>query len=236
MLDNVSGLYVSEILRFSWDVFKKYFFKITAIALTVYFPFYLLKYLLLMNKDVLTYQFLDRTFQMFLNLFIDFIVSYCIIKLTYQVIIDETESIGYNSLFKQAFLNWSALFKINLMCTAIVFISSLIFVIPGIYFGVAYCLSIQVFVIRGVRGFEALQYSKNLLTGVWWRCFGIILLTALILTIPVIINMVLFYYLPDWAIILTDSILHVVLSYLTIVLTVYFIDLDKMNIRQSFKS
>jgi hypothetical protein len=52
----------------------------------------------------------------------------------------------------------------------------IVFVLPGIYFGVAFSLAVPVLLTEGLRGRRALGRSKALVKGYWWRVFGVVVL------------------------------------------------------------
>lgn len=58
------------------------------------------------------------------------------------------------------------------------------FVIPGIWLGVTWSFVPQAVVLDGRRGTSALRRSAELVAGSWWRVFGMLLLTSLVLVIP----------------------------------------------------
>jgi hypothetical protein len=56
----------------------------------------------------------------------------------------------------------------------------ILFVIPGIYVGVRLCVSIEALVVEGRRGTEALGRSWSLVGGHWWHAFFTLLVAALL--------------------------------------------------------
>lgn len=53
------------------------------------------------------------------------------------------------------------------------------FIIPGIWLGVRWYFAPQAVVVDGRRGLAALERSAELVSGSWWRVFGIIVFTAI---------------------------------------------------------
>lgn len=58
-------------------------------------------------------------------------------------------------------------------------------VLPGVYLAVRWFFVPQAVVIEGRRGLAALQRSGELVQGLWWRTFGIVVLSWLAAQIPV---------------------------------------------------
>jgi len=56
----------------------------------------------------------------------------------------------------------------------------ILFVIPGIYIGVRLAVSIQALVVEGRRGTQAMGRSWSLVGGHWWHAFGTLLVAALL--------------------------------------------------------
>jgi glycerophosphoryl diester phosphodiesterase family protein len=60
----------------------------------------------------------------------------------------------------------------------------LLIVIPGIYLGTRWAFTTQAVVVDGRRNTDAIARSGELVTGSWWRVFGIIVCTLLVVFIP----------------------------------------------------
>jgi hypothetical protein len=56
----------------------------------------------------------------------------------------------------------------------------ILFIIPGIYVGVRLCVSIEALVVEGRRGTEAMGRSWSLVGGHWWHAFFTLLVAALL--------------------------------------------------------
>jgi hypothetical protein len=59
-----------------------------------------------------------------------------------------------------------------------------LFIIPGIYLGIRWLFAPAAVVIDGKRGMEAFQRSGELVSGFWWRCFGVIILVYFVTALP----------------------------------------------------
>jgi len=60
-----------------------------------------------------------------------------------------------------------------------------LFVVPGVVIGVLLAVSVPTLVVEGGRAWEAITRSWSLVGGHWWRTFGTILLTWLLLGLAV---------------------------------------------------
>jgi hypothetical protein len=99
--------------------------------------------------------------------------------LTYISLREEStlgDAVGY------AFKQLPGLFLVTLLVSVLVGLSSLL-IIPGIYFAVAFSLSIAVFIDEDHTGFDCLKRSMELVKGYWWALFGRYFLVGLLLMI-----------------------------------------------------
>jgi hypothetical protein len=78
---------------------------------------------------------------------------------------------------------FAPVFPAVLLAAAGVALGLLLFIVPGIYLAVRWYFVPQAVVIDRRRGVDALQRSGELVTGSWWRVFGIGLLITLIATL-----------------------------------------------------
>ncbi len=91
--------------------------------------------------------------------------------------------------FKIAASRWIPGLITSLLVAVIISILTLLFIIPGIIFGVYYLFWLPAVALREKSFKGALDYSKNLVQGQWWRIFGFILgIAVLVLIINLIIS------------------------------------------------
>lgn len=69
----------------------------------------------------------------------------------------------------------------------LVFLGSLLLIVPGIWLWVLYGLAVPVLVLEPASIRAALRRSRELVRGLWWRIFGIVLLSSLIAGIVALI-------------------------------------------------
>jgi hypothetical protein len=71
-----------------------------------------------------------------------------------------------------------------LLAAAGVVLGLFVFILPGIWLFVRWAFVPQAVVLDGRRGVAALQRSAELVTGSWWRVFGIALFTGIAVAVP----------------------------------------------------
>ena len=76
-------------------------------------------------------------------------------------------------------LFWSLLW-VGLLTGLVVFGASLLFILPGIYFGVALYFSQLILIDQGTKGTQALGASRALVRGRWWATFWRLLAGGLV--------------------------------------------------------
>ena len=77
-----------------------------------------------------------------------------------------------------------ALLVAVVLATAGVALGFIALVVPGVYFAIRWYLVVQTVALEGVRGTDALRRSADLVRGSWWRVFGVVVVAALLTTLP----------------------------------------------------
>jgi hypothetical protein len=96
-----------------------------------------------------------------------------------QEFLDRPATLG--QAFTFALSRFGSLLGSVILAGLITFVGVLLCVIPGIYLGVLYAFVSQVVVLESLSGMHALNRSKQLVTGFWWRVFGVIFLIQIVL-------------------------------------------------------
>lgn len=81
---------------------------------------------------------------------------------------------------KKAWNLFLPLIWVGFLTGLVVFGASLLFILPGIYFGVALYFSQIILVDQGTRGTQALGASRALVRGRWWATFGRLLVVGFV--------------------------------------------------------
>jgi hypothetical protein len=104
-----------------------------------------------------------------------------IIKKASEQILDREISCmeAYRFGFRKA---WP-LFLGGLLYFVILIAGTIFLVIPGIYFSILFLLFTQTIMIEDKGPWAALQRSRELIKGSWWRCFGILFLINILVSI-----------------------------------------------------
>lgn len=73
-----------------------------------------------------------------------------------------------------------------LLMTVLVYVGTLLLIIPGIYLGVAYLLAIPLVAERGLSPWQALETSRKAISQHWFKAFFLFLVLGLIMAISII--------------------------------------------------
>lgn len=79
---------------------------------------------------------------------------------------------------------FTPLFAAVVLAAAGIALGFLALIVPGVYLAVRWYFVPQAVVIEGVRGTQALSRSGLVVTGFWWRTFGLVLLANVAVAIP----------------------------------------------------
>jgi hypothetical protein len=224
---------IGDILQEGWRVYAAKLTTILPIVLIIYGPFLLL--LAFIPEKDLT-DSLGKVGFMLLQqgLFLVFGFVALISNVGIAHIVQETV-LGRESTWQEALRfgasRWMAAFLTNLLASVILFGLMLLFLIPGIIWSVYYNFWIYAVANRGLTGKKALDYSKNLVRGQWWRVFGIQVLLLLITgAVTFAINQLL-GLIPAGQVItvLTSLVTFLTASVLSVMLNVWFLNFDSLK-------
>jgi hypothetical protein len=109
------------------------------------------------------------------------IAAICIYAL-HQIAAGERPRAG--QVFVAGFEAFTPLFAAVALAAAGIALGFVALILPGVYLAVRWYFVPQTVVIEGVRGTRALSRSGLLVTGYWWRTFGLVLLANLAIAIP----------------------------------------------------
>ena len=167
---------------------------------------------------------------------LNFIGYLYLVSLT--IIVDraiEGQRLPWTDAIKLALPKWGNVIGTELLELAIIFAGLLLFIVPGFIYQIYYIFMVPVVVLRDRRGKAALDYSKSLVEGQWWRIFGINLFLLLIVLIPGLV----IFYLSRWVttnpfwLILPDTLRTVVGSFYAVTLVLFFLNNDYIHHSQN---
>ena len=93
------------------------------------------------------------------------------------------EEVGWRSSLGFALRRLPAIVGLSILSGLIVGIGTLLCIIPGIYFYVAFAVAVPVLLVEGAGPGRALERSRELVRGRWWSTLGVALVGYLLVTI-----------------------------------------------------
>ncbi len=132
-------------------------------------------------------------------------------------IIDKKTSLAYKESFSTtSHLIWPVIYT-SLLVMVIILGGTILFIIPGIIFGIWFSFTFYTVILEGKRGASALKASKEMVTGRWWGIFWRLLApgffySLIFLVLSYSISYLLSLFLSSFTFIITNGILMSILS------------------------
>jgi len=100
------------------------------------------------------------------------------LRVVMQEYVDQPVTFG--EAFSSSLARFGPLLGSVILYGVLVFLSFFACVIPSIYLSIAWAFVAQVVVLEGLGGMDALNRSKQLVAGHWWRVFGVLFLIGVV--------------------------------------------------------
>lgn len=181
---------IDELVTGSIRLYKEHFKKfilMMLISLASYVPFYLIVEWLKVNTNII----LGVVLIILLVLSVLVLIYFGVRSQIGMYFILKNPKMEIKELFiSTKTLFWKFL-GLSLLTGILIFLWTLLLIIPGIIFGVFYCFASYLLIFEDVKGLNAIKRSKALVTGYWWAVFGRIMfvilaamLVSFVLSIP----------------------------------------------------
>ncbi|QQG46128.1 MAG: hypothetical protein HYY55_04175 [Candidatus Niyogibacteria bacterium] len=222
---------IGKILSESWKKFKENFQLILLITLVVYIPVNII--LAFIPIDALMEQWGTlRGFKIYMKVIqifeglIGIIASMAIAYIIKSKI--DGQTISFGQALKKSMSRWPAAIGTNILFGIFLLGLTLLLIIPGIIYYVYWSFVLYIVVLQDKSGKSALDYSKAIVKGRWWKVAGYSLVFGLLGLIVGVIAGVPYWFLPDnfATSIATDTLIDVVYSFFTVVSIIFFINFD----------
>ena len=194
-----------DILKKSWQIFKvnwQEFTKVTAWLVVLAILSALLSYF----DQVTLFMFVSYTFPIYVavsalvfvvGLWVNIVLARMIWSALRQLPL-ERRKLAHDSWRDTVSYLW-----VSILVGVIVTIGTILFIVPGVIFGIWYSFAALVFVLEGVKGYEALKKSKSLVQGrfwlVVWRWLVPFFVYSLVLVVMIGAPSLIIGFLTDWS-------------------------------------
>src|SRR3989338_2732572 len=218
-----------ELLSSSWNFYRENFAQILAITLIIFVPISLVHSVEpLFTHDVEGNKLSDYfTISILLEFFLGVIATMAI------AIFVKTKTSGKKTDFKSALLKsmekWPVAIGTNLLLTLFLLGLLLLLVVPAIYFGTYWAFTTLAVALSDKKFKGAMDYSKSLVQGRWWKTFGILLGVTLIILAANALASLPFEVLPKniFSSFSTNILINIVGSFATVALALLFLNYEK---------
>ncbi|MCX7010150.1 MAG: hypothetical protein NTY53_23420, partial [Kiritimatiellaeota bacterium] len=145
------------------------------------------------------------------------------------------ETLTWRNALWQAFKRWPAALGTSFIGGLIILGLLFLLIVPGLIWGLYYSLVLYVVALRGLSGKSALDYSKALVKGQWWRVLGLLIVFNLLSAAIALILGVPFIFTPDHPVLdVVDNTIGDLASALSLVLvSVLMLNTDYVRQRQT---
>lgn len=240
---------LSDMITKGWLVFYRQIKAIAMITLFVHAPIKIIYIVGSVNSGS-SVAYIISIFKAFFGM----ITAMGIIVIVEQAVKNDNVKIGWGEALRKAFSRWGSAIGTIILATLIIFWPLFLVVIPGfavgrhffktnelifllatpgfiwlVYYGLYYYFVLIVVTLRQIGGKPALNYSKSLVKGRWWK-------TLWIITVLILVNVGLDYvikygsnYLPARIDIMLDLLAEIANAFSTVVLTIFFLNLDYIS-------
>lgn len=171
---NTRWLQIGEILSFAWSLFRLEFKKILVVVLVVYAATFVTIQFFPYEPFIWLFEKIGINLTAYMLNLIEWIFDVIIIMAISHLIeraIKEDKITWYAAL-RLSVSRWPLFIATNILMVIILLFLFLLLLIPGIIWSVYYTFTIFAVSLRHRTGMKALDYSKVLVKGDWWRVFG----------------------------------------------------------------
>ncbi len=226
---------LGRVITLGWELFREHFASILPIVLIVYIPINI--GLSFVPVDYLIEEYGLRGFTMYMRIiqltefFFGVVATLALATLIEAALAGQP--ITWQQALRHALSRWGASIGTGLLAGLIIVGLCFLLIVPGIIWGLYYSLFVYVVALRGLSGKNALNYSKSILKGQWWRVFGYLAAIGILGFLAGIAVVALFYFTPDNMIlnIVSDTLTDIVAALFMIMTCVFFLNNDHSRVK-----
>ena len=235
MQDDISrtSLGLGRIIAIGWGQYLANFLPILAIVLIIYVPINVA--LSFVPLDYLIEQYGFRAFRIYMSLvrLSEFLIG-VIATIAIATLVDHSLRgirISWLAALRHGLRRWWASIFTGLLAGLIILGMTLLLIVPGIIWSLYYYMFIFVVALRSLSGKKALDYSKSIVKGQWWRVLGYIIVIELFSACIMLPIIILYFFAPDSQLldILSDTLIDIVAALSTVMTVVFFLNNDYLR-------
>lgn len=212
---NIRPLSFAEILDRAFRVFRDHFSVLVGISAVLWLPYGAI--LAVGNSSRVASGIADLAFSLLFP-----VMSVALTAAVANVYLDRPITVG--DAYRSIRVILTPIVGTYLLLYLLVILGFIALLIPGIYLANCWSLTTPVMIVEHRFGRTALRRSRQLVTGVWWRTFGILIVAGLIAQVPAGVLQVFWSYIPVFGPMLTAGTRAIASSYSLVVLVIYYFD------------
>jgi hypothetical protein len=212
---NIRPLSFAEILDRAFRVFRDHFSVLVGISAVLWLPYSAI--LAVGNSSHVVSGIAELAFSLLFP-----VMSVALTAAVANVYLDRPIAVG--DAYRSIRVILTPIVGTYLLLYLLVILGFIALVIPGIYLMNCWSLTGPVMIVEHRFGMTALRRSRQLVTGVWWRTFGIFFVAFLIAEVPAGVLQVFWSFIPVFGPILTAGTSAIASSYSLVVLVIYYFD------------
>ena len=167
---------IGEILSFSWEIFTKNFKLIASLFLSIYIPLSILSYRITLktNEENLVR---ELTLNFIIGI-IALVASLAVIYVAKQTI--DNKSTNFTESIEFAISKWLPAITTNILMGILLVILFILLIVPGIIFSIYWAFVLPIVALKDIRMMKALDYSKSIVQGRWWKLLGYLVVITIV--------------------------------------------------------
>lgn len=219
---------VREILTLAWRIYKENFKAILYITLIVYIPLNFILSLLPTTDQISPGD--PKSFLRLLEVLEGLLGIIATLAIAYLVKArSENESLNFKQALNKALERFLPALGTNILMGILLLLLFLLLIVPGVIFSVYWAFSTYVVAFKNLAFMKALNYSKSLVFGRWWRTLNI---SAILTILAIVISLVLSLpaqSLPNNFITTTfwKTVIDIISAYFTVAYVIFYLNWDK---------
>ena len=223
---------IRDLLTSGWQIYRSNFKSILLILLCVYIPINIILSFIPSGslsgdglREMRAYNQIFRGLEFFIGVIATIGIAQIINK-SFQ-----GENISWVDALKYGVSRWINAIGTGFLAGLIIAGWSLLLIIPGIVYSFYYSFWIYIVALRHEDGKNALDYSKKLVEGQWWRIFGIQLFFEVLVVILGLSITLPFYLISDNQIfgLIPDTIIDIVGAFAKVAIAILFLNNDYLR-------
>ena len=223
-------LEIDRLIAIGWDMYRRNFRSILPIVLIIGIPLDLIRSLIPASETAMSASAQGMgpftTFSVVMDMLFRHISFMALFLLVESSLAGNPPS--WSDAFRHALTRWGASIGTMLLAGLIVTGMTLLLVVPGIIWGVYYIFFLMAVSVRGMSGKAALDFSKGLVKGQWWRVCGFHLIFLLFYVVFISAIQPLMILLPNVLVVkvATKVIYDLFFAYSQTMAMVFFLNIE----------